>query len=231
MPMVQVPLLRRAGQVEAGLVVAPASEQPELGGAVRVAATDYLRVGGSISGATRHDRGAVRERGGHYESTPTLFGDGFFGAEWGGFFVRYGVLAGAGYGRRRLSARGCITSSEAVACVPHEDQRLRDAAFVRTYGQLHIALAPPGPLMTSFAVRVPVVVDLPDENLRRHTDLDTEFALTQTLQLRYLRVDLQPQWSSIRGFAFHVAFLFRFAPPAPPRRVSYRPKDQLFDEP
>ena len=229
MPMVQVPLLRRAGQVEAGLLVAPASEQPEIGGTVRAAATEHMRLGASISGATRRDRGDVPARGSEDEGTPRLFTDGFLGAEWGGFLVRYGVLAGAGYGLRRQSTRRCVASDPVVPCMPLEALRLHDASFVRAYGQLHIALAPPGPLMTSFAVRVPVVVDLPDQGLARETALDTEFALTQTVQLRYLRVDLQPHWSSIRGFAFHVAFLFRFSPPARGRQARSR-RDELFGD-
>ena len=228
MPMVQVPLQRRAGQAEAGLVVAPASEQPALGATARVAATDHLRVGASISGATRRDRTDVPARGSEHEGTPRLFADGFVGAEWGGFFVRYGVLAGSGYGLRRQSTRRCVATADPAPCTQRQEQRLHDASFVRSYGQLHIALVPPGPLMTSFAVRVPVVVDLPDANLPRETTLDTEFALTQTVQLRYLRVDLQPQWSSIRGFAFHLAFLFRFSPPSPARRQVFREQDLRF---
>lgn len=216
-PMVQVPLLRRAGQIEGGLGVAPTSEEPSLGAIVRAAPTDAMRVGASVSAATRQAPAQIAERRRVPEGTPRLFADGFFGGEWGGLFIRYGLLAGAGYGLGRGAIRDCPG-----ACPSSAGVRMRNREFVRSYGQMHIALAPPGPLMTSFAVRVPVVVDLPDAGLSRRTTIDTEFALTQSAQLRYVRVDVQPQWSTLRGFALHLAILFRGAVQRAPSRRPMR---------
>lgn len=207
-PMVQVPLFRRRGEGEAGFVMGPASRRPEIGGSVRYAATDSLRVGASVSGA----RGPALSRDGETdpsEQAPKLFADGFVGGEWGGFAFRYGALAGSGYGLRSALA-DCSTPSRSAAPCSALGAAAAQSAFVRSYGQLHLAFAPPGPLAVSVALRVPVVVELPEERARRSTELGTEVALTQTLRLSRLRVDLQPLWSRTRGFAFHLALLLRF---------------------
>jgi hypothetical protein len=209
MPMVQVPLFRRQGQGEAGLVMGPASRRPEIGGTLRLAATDTLRLGASLSGArgpaaVRSDIRSARDQ------TPTLFADGFVGAEWGGLLLRFGALAGAGYGIRPLTARRCATTSAlAPTCDPFDSSQ-EQRRFVRSYGQLHFAVAPPGLLAVSLAVRVPVVVELAEGGGASRTELGTEVALTQSLLLPRLRLDLQPQWSRTRGFAFHLALLLRF---------------------
>ncbi|MDB4972700.1 MAG: hypothetical protein JWN48_1041 [Myxococcaceae bacterium] len=208
-PMVQVPLLRRKGEGEGGLVLGPASRRPEIGGTLRYAATDTLRVGASVSGA----RGPAVAQGGPVETreqAPKLFADGFLGAEWGGLVLRFGALAGSGYGVRSAFSERCASSEGVVvSCVPAGSVGT-DSRFVRSYGQLHLAVSPPGPLAVSLAVRVPVVVELAHEQQARKSELGTEVALTQTLRLRHLRLDLQPLWSRTRGFAFHLALLFRF---------------------
>jgi len=202
-PMVQVPLLRQRGEGEAGLVVGPASRRRELGAAFRYAATDRLRVGASLSSASGRSYGRDTR-----DLAPRLFADGFVGAEWGGLALRLGALAGAGYGLRPGSARVCRSdASEQVVCNTTSAEQTQ---FVRAYGQLHIAIAPPGPFATSLAVRVPVVFELDDREQTPTEVLGTELALTQTLRLRSLRLDLQPLWSRTRGFSFHVALMFRF---------------------
>jgi hypothetical protein len=205
-PMVQTPLFRRRGQGEAGLIVGPGSRRPELGGALRYALTDTLRAGGSVSGAG----GKAVATGGERDQTPKLFADGFAGAEWGGFVFRLGALAGAGYGLRAPAPRSCRTNPDAsVVCVA-DARREDEGAFVRSYGQLHVAVAPPGPFAASLAVRVPVVVELADEQRARSHELSSEVAFTQTVRLGRLRLDLQPLWSSTRGLSFHLGLFLRF---------------------
>lgn len=204
--MVQVPLLRRAGEGEVGLIVGTAKQQPEIGGTLRIAPTDHLRVGAAVLAATRDEERAFVSGASH--ATPKLFGDGFVGAEWGGLIMRFGALAGSGFGERRARDAGCRLPAEG-SCVPVLS---RDQSYVRSYGQLHIAVAPPGPLVGSLAVRVPVVVELPAEDRGRHTRVGAEVALTQSVTLRHVRLDLQPLWSKLEGFAFHLGLLFRFRP-------------------
>lgn len=205
-PLVHTPLFQRRGQGEAGLVVGPGSRRAELGGTVRYALTDTIRLGGSVTGAG----GNTVARGDLRDQTPKLFVDGFAGAEWGGLVFRLGALAGAGYGLRAPAARTCGADTDpSVACTADE-RRGPDGAFVRSYGQLHIGLAPPGPFAVSLAVRVPVVVELADERSGRDHELSSEVALTQIIRLGRLRLDLQPLWSSTRGLSFHVAVLLRF---------------------
>jgi hypothetical protein len=209
-PMVQVPLFRRAGEVEAGLVMGPATRRPEIGGTVRAAATDWLRLGASVSGAG----GPMVSHGDTFDPrdhAPRLFADGMVGAEWGGLVFRFGLLAGAGYGRRDTVRCGTLGASPRFQASCSEARADGDSSFVRSYGQLHFAFAPPGPLAASLALRVPVVVELPHGAAARRTELGSEVALTQTVRFRYLRLDLQPLWSQTRGFAFHVALLLRFA--------------------
>jgi len=207
-PMVQVPLFRRQGQGEAGMVFGPGSRRPEIGGGFRYAATDTLRVGASISGA----RGPAPTRiSDPRDQAPRLFADGFVGAEWGGLVMRFGAMAGSGYGLRTTQTSQCAVDDAEmnVACVSRS-RATSDRGFVRSYGQLHLAFAPPGPLAASLAVRVPVVVELPNDAAQRSTELGTEVAFTQTILLPHLRLDLQPLWSRTRGFAFHLGLLFRF---------------------
>lgn len=207
-PMVQVPLFQRRGQGEAGFVMGPGSRRPELGGTLRYAATDQLRVGGSVSGAS----GPALVLGGRdaRDQAPKLFADGFLGAEWGGFALRFGALLGSGYGVRVSGGAGCTSrlGSES-ACTVGASPTLQ-TRFVRSYGQLHMGFAPPGPLAVSLALRVPVIVELDHPSAARSTEVSTEVALTQTVRFRHLRLDLQPLWSRTRGFAFHLALLFRF---------------------
>lgn len=203
--MVQTPLFSRRGQGEAGLIVGPGSRRAELGGTVRYALTDTLRLGGSVSGAGGNTVAYVGER----DQTPKLYADGFVGAEWGGLVFRLGALAGAGYGLRAPAARTCGAASD-VSVVCTADERRPSAAFVRSYGQLHIGLAPPGPFAISLALRVPVVVELADEQRAGGYELSSEVALTQIIRLGRLRLDLQPLWSSTRGLSFHLGLLFRF---------------------
>jgi hypothetical protein len=204
--MVQVPLMRRAGEAEAGLVVGTAKQQPEIGGTLRVAPSDHVRIGASIAAATRSEERAFVS--GASRDTPKLFGDGFVGAEWGGWIFRYGALVGSGFGSRSMRGSGCRLPAQG-ACVPASASTQQ---YVRSYGQLHLAVAPPGPLVGSLAVRVPAIVELPGEARGRHTRVGVEVALTQSVMLRHVRLDLQPLWSRIEGFAFHLSFLFRFQP-------------------
>jgi hypothetical protein len=187
-PLVHVPLMRRAGQAEAGLIVGTGSRQREVGGTLRAAATDHVRVGGSVSGTMMRDEDRVANQ--RSRASARLSADGFLGAEWGGLLFRFGALAGSGYGKR----------SE------------RRGETVRSYGQLHMALAPPGPVALSLAVRVPVLVALAREDMPRRTEVGTEVALTHSFILRHFRLDLQPLWSRLDGFAFHLSFLFRLEP-------------------
>ena len=209
-PMVQVPLFRQRGEAEAGLVMGPASRRPEIGGAARYAATETLRVGGSVSaaGGPSVPRGEARDP---RDQAPRLFADGFLGAEWGGLVIRYGALVGSGFGLRGASGSRCVASASGERTCMGPVGAAQEARFVRSYGQLHMALAPPGPLAVSLAVRVPIVVELEHDGLSRSSEVGTEVALTQTVRFRHLRLDLQPLWSRTRGFAFHLALLLRFA--------------------
>ena len=205
-PMVQTPLFTRQGQGEAGLIVGPGSRRPELGGTLRYALTDTLRLGGSVSGAG----GEAVARGAARDQTPKLYTDAFAGAEWGGLVFRLGALAGAGYGLRAPAARACRADADGSVVCTSEQPPGHDSAFVRSYGQLHIGLAPPGPFAVSLALRVPVVVELADGQRARDHELSSEVALTQIIRLGRLRLDLQPLWSSTRGLSFHLGMLFRF---------------------
>jgi hypothetical protein len=198
--------MRRAGEAELGLVAGTARQQPEIGGMLRIAPTHHLRVGAAIAAATHSAESAFTH--GASRDTPKLFADGFVGAEWGGWIVRYGALVGSGFGSRSVRNAGCPLPAQ-DRCVP---ALARGAQYVRSYGQLHLAVAPPGPLVGSLALRVPTVVELAGEGRDRHTRVGVEVALTQSVMLRYLRLDLQPMWSKLEGFAFHLAFLFRIRP-------------------
>lgn len=202
--MMQVPLLTRAGQTEGGLVFRPASPRNEIGGLVRFAATDQLRVGGSVMGATRRHADAGRSDGAHY---PSLLAEGFFGAEWSTLFMRFGGLLGSGYGASDLTVARCRAVGADRACA-RDDVAFVRTRYVRSYGQLHFGLAPPGPLAVSLAVRVPFVIDLERER-SRESDVSTEVGFTHSLMFRYLRFDLQPMWSRAQGFTLHLALLIR----------------------
>jgi hypothetical protein len=203
-PVMQVPLFTRAGQTEGGLVFRPASPRNEIGGLVRFAATDQLRVGGSVVGATRRHADAGRSDDAHY---PSLFAEGFFGAEWSTLFMRFGGLLGSGYGASELSIARCRSVGADRACAREDDASIR-TRYVRSYGQLHFGIAPPGPLAVSLAVRVPFVIDLERER-SRESHVSTEVGFTHSLILRYVRLDLQPMWSRAQGFTLNLALLLR----------------------
>jgi hypothetical protein len=206
-PMLQVPMFTRAGQSEAGLSFRPSSPRSEMGGVVRVAATDQLRLGASVSGATRRRSGGF---GGDARRYPTLLAEGFLGVEWSTLLFRFGALAGSGYGHSEFTTRSCVEGRTVSPCSrePHVSARTR---YVRSYGQLHFGLAPPGLFAASLAVRVPFVVDLEDAP-SREADVSTEVGFTHSLLLRHLRFDLQPMWSRAQGFALHLALLLRLQP-------------------
>jgi len=209
-PMMQMPLFTRRGQTEAGLMVRPASPRAEVGGVVRVAATEHLRLGASVSGATRRSDDERLYDGARLRLSSSLYTEGFVGAEWSGLLFRYGALVGSGYGSTQYAARTCSAQGLASGCVPVASEA-RAFRYVRSYGQLHVALAPPGPLLVGLAVRVPFVVDL-SRGTSAESDVGPELGLLHALAFRHLRLDLQPTWSRAQGFAFHLALLLRFQP-------------------
>ena len=206
-PMVHVPLFTRAGQGEAGLMFRPASPRSEVGGTARFALTDELRIGGSASGATRRRSDGVGAEESRY---PTLFADGFLGAEWSTLFLRFGGLVGSGYGASEVTTARCVGAVDRALC-PRDQRAVARTRYVRTYGQLHLGLAPPGLFAVSFALRVPFVVDLESER-SREANVSPELAFTHSLLLRYFRFDIQPLWSREQGFTLNLALLLRFRP-------------------
>jgi len=208
-PLVQVPLLTRAGQVEGGFAARPLSPRSEMAGVVRVAATSYLRLGGSVTGAVRHPEERIGASG-SLRLSSALLAEGFVGAEWGGLLFRFGGLLGSGYGFTRLAGRrDCSTGVPDDACTPGEPLR-REHRYVRSYGQLHAAVAPPGPLRVALAMRVPFVIDL--EEASRESDVSPEFAIVHALVLRNVRLELTNVWSHAQGFALHLGLLLRYTP-------------------
>lgn len=205
--MVHVPLFTRAGQGEAGLMFRPASPRSEVGGTVRLAVTDELRIGGSASGATRRRSDGFGDDETRY---PSLFADGFLGVEWSTLFLRFGGLVGSGYGVSEVTTARCVGAVERAFCSREQRVGAR-TRYVRSYGQLHMGLAPPGLFAVSFALRVPFVVDLENER-SREGNVSPELAFTHSLLLRYLRFDIQPLWSRAQGFTLHLALLLRFRP-------------------
>lgn len=206
-PLLHVPLMRRAGELEVGVGLRPSSPRAEVAGVLRAAVTDHLRVGASAGGATRvraDDQGEdlhVRHK--------ALHAEGFIGAEWGGLLFRVGALAGSGYGVSRHLTYHCVARDAAGRC----ETRARfspETRYVRSFFQLHLALAPPGPLATAFVLRVPFVSDLSSSATAREADVSPELGLSQSLILRWLRLDLQGVWSDAQGAAFHLAVLLRF---------------------
>jgi hypothetical protein len=206
-PMVQVPLLRRAGQIEGGVSVRPSSPRAEVAGVIRAAATSHLRLGASVGGATRRQQSSSFV-GADREPHRALQAEGFVGTEWGGLLFRFGALLGSGYASSERVSDVCIAGPGMPGCVRRQ-RRVLTTRYVRSYGQLHVALAPPGPLATALALRIPFVADLSESGSAREADVSPEVALTQSLILRHLRLDLQPVWSRAQGFTFHLALLFR----------------------
>jgi hypothetical protein len=206
-PMVHVPLQTRSGQVEGGLVFRPPSPRSEIGGVVRIAATEHLRVGASASGAMRRESNGYAEQETRYR---TLFADAYLGLEWSGLLFRLGGLVGSGYGASEVTTARCDDPRVGSACARGERLHAR-TRYVRSYGQLHAALAPPGPFAVSLALRVPFVVDLASEPSREGAT-SPELAFTHSLLFRHLRFDLQPMWSRAQGYTLHLALLLRFTP-------------------
>ena len=206
-PPLHVPLFTRAGQGEAGLIFRPASPRSEVGGTIRLAATDELRLGGSVAGATRRRSDGFGDDETRY---PTFFADGFLGAEWRGLIFRFGGLVGSGYGASEVTTARCAALPERSVC-PRTERLAARTRYVRSYGQLHVGLVPPGIFAAAFAVRVPWVVELADEP-SREGNVSPEIAFTHSILLRHLRFDLQPIWSRAQGFTLHLALLLRFRP-------------------
>jgi hypothetical protein len=202
-------LLERAGQMELSGHVRPLAIKRTIGGALVLAATDRLRVGGGVSGAALYRNGYVGVMDGGNRDTlrfTALYGEGSVGFESAPRFLRYGAFVGVGHGTTDWTFQKCSMHSH--SCKGPTKRVV--TRYVRTHALGYLSLTPSGPATVTFGVRVPVDHDLERTGARELTRVWFEPFLGPSLtSKRGLRADLQLSHARGVGVMIHVGMHVR----------------------
>ncbi|MDB4972474.1 MAG: hypothetical protein JWN48_815 [Myxococcaceae bacterium] len=224
-PMAQAPLFTKAGEAEVGVGARPFAPRRGLVAFTRVAATDHVRLGALVNGsALGHSRDWGTFDGPFYvRRALALYGEGFAGYEGSHRMLRYGALLGAGYGESTRTFKRCLRRDPVerdegfgpAGCIEARTDK-RDARYLRTYGQLHVGVAPPGLWRGAVGIRVPYVHEF--ELGRDDPRVLPEGFVTQSLTFARVRLEFQVLAGPVQRVSFGLAMMLRFGPGSRERR-------------